>query len=87
MWYNLVNSFMAVFGCHGRYWWYTPTARTDLNALALDLFGCGVYAFPHGAAGALSFHDPLEGTEIKKFMTQKMGGIASLIIDALILLV
>ena len=33
------------------------------SAFALDLFGCGVYTFPHGAAGALSFHDPLEGTE------------------------
>jgi hypothetical protein len=36
-----------------------------LNALSLDLFGFGVYSFPLGAAGALSFHDPFEGTEIK----------------------
>jgi hypothetical protein len=35
------------------------------SAFALDLFGFGVYPFPPGAAaGALSFHDPLEGTEI-----------------------
>ncbi len=33
------------------------------RALALDLFGFGVYPFPQGAAGAMSFHDPLEGTE------------------------
>jgi hypothetical protein len=31
----------------------------------LDLFGFGMYTFPPGAAGALSFHDPLEGTETK----------------------
>src|SRR5256712_9206392 len=35
-----------------------------LNAFTLDLFGFGVYIFPQGAAGAMSFHDPLEGTEI-----------------------
>ena len=35
-----------------------------LSAFALDLCGLGVYPFPQGAAGALSFHDPLEGTEI-----------------------
>ena len=34
------------------------------NAFALDLFGFGVYPFPQGAPGAMSFHDPLEGTEI-----------------------
>jgi hypothetical protein len=33
------------------------------SAFALDLFGFGVYTFPPGAAGAMSFHDPLEGTE------------------------
>src|SRR3989442_14224310 len=33
------------------------------SALALDLFGFGVYPFPQGAPGAMSFHDPLEGTE------------------------
>ena len=38
------------------------------NAFALDLFGCGVYPFPPGAAGAMSFHDPLEGTETKNFV-------------------
>jgi hypothetical protein len=36
------------------------------NAFALDLFGFDVSTFPPGAAGALSFHDPLEGTETKK---------------------
>ena len=35
-----------------------------LIAFALDLFGFGVYPFPPGAAGAMPFHDPLEGTEI-----------------------
>ena len=35
-----------------------------LIAFALDRFGFGVYTFPPGVAGALSFHDPLEGTEI-----------------------
>ena len=35
-----------------------------LSAFALDRFGCGVYTFPPGAAGAMSLHDPLEGTEI-----------------------
>ncbi len=33
------------------------------TAFALDLFGFGRYTFPLGAAGAISFHDPLEGTE------------------------
>jgi len=33
------------------------------SAFALDLFECGGYTLPQGAAGALSFHDPLEGTE------------------------
>src|SRR5260370_14712243 len=33
------------------------------SAFALDLLGFDVYTFPLGAAGALSFHDPLEGTE------------------------
>src|SRR5438270_10619808 len=33
------------------------------SAFALDLFGFGVYTFPQGVAGAMSFHDPLEGTE------------------------
>jgi hypothetical protein len=36
------------------------------NALALDLFGCDVYTFSLGAAGALSFHDPFEGTETEQ---------------------
>ena len=35
-----------------------------LSAFALDLFGFGLYTFPLGAAGAVSFLDPLEGTEI-----------------------
>jgi hypothetical protein len=35
-----------------------------LSAFALDRFGCGVYTFLPGAAGAMSLHDPLEGTEI-----------------------
>ena len=35
------------------------------SALALDLCGFGVYPFPPGAAGAMSFHDPLEGTETR----------------------
>ena len=35
-----------------------------LIAFALDRFGSGVYPFPPGVAGALSVHDPLEGTEI-----------------------
>ena len=33
------------------------------SAFTLDLFGFDVYTFPLGAAGARSFHDPLEGTE------------------------
>src|SRR5256714_13507723 len=33
------------------------------GAFALDLFGFGVSPCPSGAAGAMSFHDPLEGTE------------------------
>ena len=33
------------------------------GAFALDLCGFGVSTFPQGAAGANSFHDPLEGTE------------------------
>jgi hypothetical protein len=36
---------------------------TGPSAFALDLFGFDVYTFPPGAAGAKSFHDPLEGTE------------------------
>ncbi len=36
-----------------------------LSAFALDLFGFGVSPCPLGAAGAMSFHDPLEGTEIR----------------------
>ena len=35
------------------------------NTFALDLFRFGVYTFPQGVAGAMSFHDPLEGTETK----------------------
>jgi hypothetical protein len=35
------------------------------DAFALDLFRFGVYTFPPEAAGALSIHDPLEGTETK----------------------
>src|SRR5205823_10284052 len=42
---------------------FAPLARKQ-NAFALDLCGCGVYTFPPGAPGAMSFHDPLEGTEI-----------------------
>ena len=41
-----------------------PAGDVRLSAFALDLFGFGVYTFPQGAAGAMSFHDPLEGTEI-----------------------
>jgi hypothetical protein len=41
-----------------------PSIFHILNAFALDLFGFGVSTFPPGVAGALSFHDPLEGTEI-----------------------
>ncbi len=41
-----------------------PGAEIVLNAFAFDLFGFGVYTSPQEAAGALSFHDPLEGTEI-----------------------
>ncbi len=36
-----------------------------LIAFSLDLSGFGVYTFPAGAAGAMSFHDPLEDTEIE----------------------
>ena len=36
-----------------------------LDAFALDLFGFGVYTSPPRAAGAMLFHDPLEGTEIE----------------------
>jgi hypothetical protein len=32
--------------------------------LHLTFSGVGVYTFPQGTAGAMSFHDPLEGTEI-----------------------
>jgi hypothetical protein len=39
------------------------SSRCIHSAFALDLFGFSVYTFPQGAAGALSFHDPLEGTE------------------------
>jgi hypothetical protein len=47
-------------------YWHGKNDGRDiiLSALALDLFGCGVYTFPQGTAGAMSFHDPLEGTEI-----------------------
>ena len=41
------------------------------NAFALDLFGCDVYTFPPGATGAISFHDPFEGTEILILMFRK----------------
>ena len=33
------------------------------SAFALNLFGFGLYTFPRGAAGAMSFSGPLEGTE------------------------
>ena len=33
--------------------------------LHLAFLGFGMYAFPQGAVGAMSFHDPLEGTEMK----------------------
>src|SRR5437016_5385252 len=36
------------------------------SAFALDGFGFGVYTFPPEAVGALSFDDPLEGTETNK---------------------
>src|SRR3954447_17080860 len=39
------------------------SSRCIHSALSLDLFGCGVYTFSLEAAGALSFHDPFEGTE------------------------
>ena len=42
-----------------------------LSALALDLCGFGVYTLPPGAAGALSFHDPFEGTEMEKAFREK----------------
>src|SRR5256885_40314 len=35
------------------------------SAFALDLCGYDVYTLPRGVAGALSFHDPLEGTETR----------------------
>src|SRR5436309_8845024 len=46
------------------------------SAFALDLCGFGVYPFPPGVAGAMSFHDPLEGTENRKEsqMTDLVGG-------------
>ncbi len=37
-----------------------------LSAFALDFFRFDRYTFPLGAAGALSFPDPLEGTETGK---------------------
>ena len=40
------------------------------SAFALDLFGFDVYTFSRGAAGAMSFHDPLEGTEIRALQAQ-----------------
>ncbi len=36
------------------------------NAFSLDFLGFDVYTFPPWAAGAMSFHDPLEGTEINE---------------------
>src|SRR6266566_1455386 len=39
------------------------------SAFALDLFGFDVSTFPRGVAGALSFLDPLEGTETSKIVT------------------
>ncbi len=44
---------------------------TDPSAFALDLFGFDVYTFPPGAAGAMSFHDPLEGTETSSFLIRR----------------
>ena len=41
------------------------------SAFALDLFGCGVYTLPQGVPGAMSFHDPLEGTEMEKAFREK----------------
>ncbi len=38
--------------------------RIGLSAFSLDKQGFGVYTFPAGAAGAMSFHDPFEGTEM-----------------------
>ncbi len=40
------------------------------SAFAFDLFGFGVYTFPQGVAGAMSFHDPLEGTETSEVSAQ-----------------
>src|SRR5438309_1075693 len=48
----------------------SPYHLSSLNAFALDLFGFGMYTFPHRAAGALYFHDPLEGTEINQCRSQ-----------------
>src|SRR5947209_7608879 len=36
------------------------------SAFGLDRFGFGVYTFPLEVVGALSFDDPLEGTETNK---------------------
>src|SRR5437588_2072239 len=42
--------------------WGVYSMKRLLNAFALDLFGFGMYAFP---PGAMSFHDLLEGTEMR----------------------
>ncbi len=39
------------------------------NAFSLDFLGFGVYTFPAGEAGAMSFHDPLEGTETNNILS------------------
>src|SRR5579884_723604 len=44
--------------------------QLSLSAFALDLFGLGLYTFPLGAAGAMSFHDPLERTETRKWQPE-----------------
>ena len=46
---------------------FVPRRRKDSvpSAFTLDLFGSGEYTSPLGAAGAMSFHDPLEGTETR----------------------
>src|SRR5207248_11190360 len=44
---------------------YSMKRLLNANAFALDLFRFGVYTFPPGAPGAMSFHDPLEGTEMR----------------------
>src|SRR5213082_2313570 len=44
---------------------YSIKRLLNANAFALDPFRFGMYTFPPGAPGAVSFHDPLEGAEIR----------------------